>query len=84
MWRVLKRSVLRILNNESLWAGNKESLKKTFFSKDSIILWAWNTYDLRRQQYEELIKNPEFKNLKVIRFRDPSEAEKFIKSIVVN
>lgn len=81
MWRVFKRSVLRILKNEKLWAGNKESLRKTFFSKDSIILWAWNTYDLRRQQYEELIKNSEFKNLKIIRFQHPSEAEKFIKSI---
>lgn len=84
MWRVFKRSIFRILNNESLWAGNKESLKKTFFSKDSIILWAWNTYDLRKQQYEELIKNPEFKDLKILRFRHPSETENFVKSIEVN
>ncbi len=80
MWRVLKRSVLRIFNSESLWAGNKESLKKNFFSKDSIILWAWNTYDLRRRQYEELIKNPEYKKNKIIRFKHPSEVEKFMKS----
>ncbi len=39
MWRVLKRSIVRVIRKESLWAGNRESFQKTFLSKDSIILW---------------------------------------------
>lgn len=84
MWRVLKRSIVRVLRNEKLWADNRESFKKTFCSKDSIILWAWNTYDLRRQQYEELIKNPEYKKLKIIRLQHPQETEKFLSSIKID
>jgi adenylate kinase family enzyme len=84
MWRVFKRSIFRIINSESLWAGNKESFKKTFFSKDSILLWAWNTYDLRKQQYEQLIKSPEFKELKIFRLKNPLEAQIFIKTFTTN
>lgn len=80
MWRVIKRSVLRIIKNESLWAGNKEGLRKTFFSKESIILWAWQTYEVRKIQYLELIKNPEYKNVKVIRFEKPSQVAEFLLS----
>jgi adenylate kinase family enzyme len=78
MWRVIKRSLLRILKNETLWAGNKESFKKTFFSKDSIILWAWQTYELRRKQYTELIQDPQYKHIQVIHFRNPGDAEGFL------
>lgn len=80
MWRVLKRSLLRILKNEVLWAGNKESLTKTFLSKDSIILWAWQTYDLRRQQYAELMASPDYSHITVLRFTKPSQANNFLKT----
>lgn len=75
MYRVLKRSILRILKQETLWAGNKESIKKTFFSKDSILLWAWQTYALRKKQYEELARLPEYQNVTLLRFKSPREAE---------
>lgn len=78
MWRVFKRSVLRLIKNEVLWSGNQETFYKTFFSKDSIILWAWNTYALRRQQYLQLIKTPEFEHLKVIRITNPNEIDRLI------
>lgn len=78
MWRVLRRSILRLLKNETLWAGNKESFKKTFLSKDSIILWAWNTYELRRKQYEHLIVEPEYKHIKVFRINSPKELKSFL------
>ncbi len=81
MWRVLKRSLRRILKNEVLWAGNTESFKKTFLTKDSIILWAWQTYNLRRQQYKELMTSSEYSHIKVLRFTKPSQVEKFINTM---
>ncbi len=81
MWRVLKRSLLRIFRSESLWAGNKESFKKTFLSKESIILWAWQTYALRRKQYTDLISDPNYKHIQIIQFKKPAEAESFLNSI---
>lgn len=79
MWRVLKRSVLRMLKREELWAGNKESFRKTFLSKDSIILWAWNTYDLRKKQYEALIREPEYGHVTVIRLTSQKRLDQFLK-----
>lgn len=78
MYRVLKRSLKRILTGEELWAGNKESIKKTFFSKQSIILWSWQTYASRKVQYLQFMQNPDFKHIKVIRFKSPKEAEVFL------
>lgn len=79
MWRVIKRSLLRIIYKESLWAENKESFKKTFFSKDSIILWAWQTYPLRKKQYTELMNDSQFKHIQMIRLKKPIEAQSLLK-----
>lgn len=80
MWRVFKRSLLRIIKNELLWAGNKESFKKTFFSQESIILWAWQTYSLRKKQYNDLINDPQYKHIQIIQFKKPADAESFLNS----
>ena len=53
-YRVLKRSILRIIKGEELWNGNHESFFKPFLTKESIILWMIKTYPLRKKQYEEL------------------------------
>jgi adenylate kinase family enzyme len=80
LWRVLKRSIFRILRNEALWSNNRESFKKTFFSRDSIILWSWNTYNLRKTQYTQLTQHPEYSNVKIIKFKSPKQTKKFINS----
>jgi adenylate kinase family enzyme len=78
MWRVIKRSILRALKKEKLWAGNTETLRKSFFSKDSIILWAWQTYALRKKQYTEMIADPAYCHLHVLRFKSPLELERYL------
>lgn len=75
MWRVIKRSLKRIVKQEALWANNKESFRKTFMSKESIILWAWQTYPLRKKQYTELSSDPQFKHIKIIRLLKPAEVK---------
>lgn len=81
MWRVIKRSLLRIIKKELLWADNKESLKKTFFSKESIILWAWQTYPLRKKQYTELTSDPYYKHVQILRLQKPIEAQVLLSRI---
>lgn len=75
MRRVIKRSLQRIIKKEALWADNKESFRKTFLSKESIILWAWQTYPLRKKQYAELASDPQFEHIQIIRFQKPIEAQ---------
>ncbi|MBO9666145.1 MAG: hypothetical protein J7501_04970 [Bdellovibrio sp.] len=81
LWRVLKRSVTRIINREILWSGNRETFRKTFLSKDSILLWSFQTYRLRKEQYENLTKDPEYSHLNIIGFTDPREVDSFLKNL---
>ncbi len=39
-WRLLKRTVRRGLRREGLWGTNYESLRLSFFSRDSLLLYA--------------------------------------------
>ncbi|MEE8353946.1 MAG: hypothetical protein V3S10_05755, partial [Dehalococcoidales bacterium] len=39
-WRILKRTFRRVLHRESLWGTNYESLRMSFFSRDSLLLYA--------------------------------------------
>jgi hypothetical protein len=54
MYRVVSRTMKRIITREALWNGNVETLRKCVLSRDSIILWSWNTYRRRRSQYLSL------------------------------
>lgn len=84
LWRVTKRSIVRILKQEKLWSNNRESIRKTFFIKDSIILWAFQTYNLRKQQYEELIRDKTNTHLQIYRFKKPIEAREFFEKLIIS
>jgi ribose 1,5-bisphosphokinase PhnN len=38
LWRVLTRTVRRVLTREELFSGNRESLRMAFFSRESVIM----------------------------------------------
>jgi adenylate kinase family enzyme len=83
LWRVTRRSVVRGLRREELWNGNRESLRKLFSKKDSMIWWVITTYRRRRRQMQELLQNPENNHLKVIRFRSPAQADYWLRNLAV-
>ena len=51
MGRLLRRTFRRALGHHELWSGNRESLRRAFFSRRSILLWALQTYRRRRREY---------------------------------
>jgi adenylate kinase family enzyme len=78
MWRVISRTVRRIVTREVLWSGNRESAR-TALSRDSIILWAWSTYDRRHRDYPaQFAAHP---NLAVHRLQSASDVERFLAGI---
>jgi adenylate kinase family enzyme len=76
--RALCRTVRRIISREPLFAGNRESLRGAFFSRDSILLWVITTFHRHRRDYASLRKGGEFGGLEWIEFRRPAEAEAFL------
>jgi adenylate kinase family enzyme len=49
--RLLRRTVSRAIRGEELWAGNRESLRNSFASRDSLILFALRHHRRRRAAY---------------------------------
>ena len=45
-------------------------------SKDSIILWSWNTYERRKTEYQELKMQYENRNIRFIVINKPKEINK--------
>lgn len=63
LWQVFLRTLKRSLGNVRLWRhGNRESLRRAFLSKDSILLWSFqNLRRIRRRYalaYNEAIQSP--------------------------
>jgi adenylate kinase family enzyme len=74
----LRRTIRRIIHREELFAGNRESIRRSFFSRDSILFWVITTFHRRRKEYEVLRNSNTFRELEWIEFRRPSEAEAFL------
>jgi adenylate kinase family enzyme len=82
MWRLWWRTLRRISTREPLWeAGNVETWRAQFLSRESLFLWAWNTYHKRRRDYPLLLAQPENAHLTVLRFKYPREAQRWLASI---
>jgi adenylate kinase family enzyme len=79
--RILWRTVRRVATQEPLWSGNRESLRKAFGSKDSILLWSISTYAKNRAKYPALRADPAWAHLRWHEFRLPREARRFLRSV---
>ena len=81
VWRqALTRTMKRAFFKEPCCNGNIESLKISFFSKNSILLWVYKDYPRKKKRYEALLKEGAFKNKNFIRIDNPKAAEEFIHS----
>ena len=70
LWRLVRRTVRRILTGEELWASNRESVR-LLLSRDSIFLWALRTFRRLRRDYSAIPRAPAWTHLTVVRLRSP-------------
>ena len=76
--RILRRTVMRAITRQDLWAGNKESLLRAFLSKDSILLWSFSTFRKNQVKFATLRASAEFSHLNWHELRTPAEAKRFL------
>ncbi|MDH3943781.1 MAG: adenylate kinase [Anaerolineae bacterium] len=81
MLQLLHRTITRSLTKQTLWSGNRESIAKAFFSRDSILLWALQTYRRRRQQYPLLFEDPQYSHIKFIRLPSRSARNSWLENL---
>jgi len=79
LWRLLRRTVWRVVRREDLWnTGNRESARTAFFSRDSILLWALKTYRRNRERFPADIASGDYGALDVHAFRSPAELRRWL------
>ncbi|MBD2607892.1 adenylate kinase [Scytonema hofmannii FACHB-248] len=78
--RLVWRTFQRVVKKQEVCNGNRETWKTTF-SRDSIILWALQTYYKNRRQYSLLLKKPEYAHLNIVHLRSPEEAQNWLSLI---
>jgi len=81
MWQLLLRTVRRSVAREELWSGNRESLGRALFSRESILLWALQTYRRRKREYPVLLSKPEHAHLAVVHLRSPRETREWLSGL---
>ena len=81
LWRALTRTFRRVLTQEELYSGNRESLRMAFFSRESILWWVITTFHRRRRQYRRLFDTATTPRLVYVEFRSPAEARNFLRGI---
>ncbi len=77
--RVLWRTLNRTLFGQELWAGNKESFRQSFLSKESILLWSVSTFSKNRHKYEELRASNQFPHVQWVEFKQPRDAQDYLR-----
>lgn len=82
MGRLVWRTLRRVVTQEALWSGNRESLQTTLFSRDSILLWALQTYRRRRREYPVLFAMPEYAHLTVVRLCSPRATAGWLSKLI--
>ncbi|MRS15827.1 adenylate kinase [Enterobacteriaceae bacterium RIT691] len=86
-WRTLRQAVSRAFTRawtqKELWpgTGNHESFRRSFLSRDSIILWTLKTWHKNRQRYLADTQDPQFSHLTFIRLRTQAQTEAFLQAL---
>ncbi|MCH7959017.1 MAG: adenylate kinase [Candidatus Hydrogenedentes bacterium] len=50
LWQLVTRILIRMVTREVLFNGNRETAARHFFSRESLILWLFRTYRIRREK----------------------------------
>jgi len=80
MYRVIKRSVLRAIDQQELYAGNRENWRHWWHASHPI-RWAWSTWRDRRHRFEELLNSAPYRHLAVLRLKHRRDAAHVIERL---
>jgi ABC-type dipeptide/oligopeptide/nickel transport system ATPase component len=81
--QVVLRSISRTLTQKELWpgTGNTESIKRSFFSEDSIVLWMIINHKKNRYKYKQVLQSNDYPHINFLHMKSPYQANRLIRSI---
>ena len=74
--RLLRRTVVRIIRREEFLNANRETVRQTFFSRDSLLLYAARTHRRRQRLYPAALAR-----YNVVRLRSQREVDRFLRGL---
>ncbi len=80
-YRSLNRTTSRILSGTMLWSGNRETFRKAFMSRDSILFWVLKTYHEKQRRYTKLLREDKLNEKEIFIFEHPNQAEEFLQQV---
>lgn len=80
MWRVIRRTLRRVITREELWNGNREPWSNLWSLKPerNIIMWSWTRFHHYRMRYRQAQSDGTWDDLEVHRLRTPADVEAFL------
>ncbi len=81
MWRALRRTIPRVFKGEELFSGNRESFKRAFISRNSMLWWVVTTFRRRRREYQAVFRRGDFPHLGVVELKRPADADRLLQSL---
>ena len=83
LYQAVSRAFRRAWHKQELWpgTGNCESFRRSFFSRESIIIWTIKTWRSNRKRYEADMQNPQYAHIRFLRITRRQDAERLIASL---
>lgn len=80
IYQSTSRAIQRAWTQVELWpgTGNRESFRKSFFSSQSVILWALANYRRIQQRYSSVREDQAWAHICFIELRSRRDAERFV------
>ncbi|WP_425667377.1 adenylate kinase [Vibrio tubiashii] len=83
LYQAVSRAIQRCITGKELWpgTGNRETFAKSFFSRNSIILWTVKTYHKNQQRYLADMNHPDYQHIRFVRLRSPKQAQQLLEGL---
>lgn len=82
-WRLFRRTVKRVVTQEELWNGNRETWRGQFLSRESLFLWLLRSRPRHRRDYPKLVTS-EFTHLQLLHFTSQRATDFWLESLSKN
>lgn len=75
VWRLGRRSAGRIVRRTELWNGNRETIRNTLFSRDSLLVYAVKSHGRHRRHQPKRLARVE---ARLLHLRGPAEVKRWL------
>lgn len=80
LFRIVRRTLRRSITGEKICGENHESFVRSFFHRDSIIVWMLQTWGKHRRNIPALFEKPEHHHLRLLVCNHPRDAERILEA----